>query len=111
MVLLALSNSWINEFHEAQNPDANRKKIISRIRSIIKTVLKGQCLFKKHHIEGIIPTPRHKCPGGCHYVRRQGKCVHYYMPNTMLIVSELEITKMPLILFFIYLNTLLNIKS
>ena len=92
MVLLALSNSWINEFHEAQNPDANRSKQISydyydifkkisRIRSIIKTVLKGQCLFKKHHIEGIIPTPRHKCPGGCHYVRRQGKCVHYYMPN------------------------------
>ena len=38
-------------------------------------------------------------------------CALLYAEHTMLIVSELEITKMPLILFFVYLNTLLNIKS
>ena len=92
VVFLTLSHSLIDEFHETQNQDANRSKKISHdyddifqrrseIGLIIKTVLQGQSLFKKQHIEGIVPTPTHLCPLGCHYVRRQGKCVHYLMPR------------------------------
>ena len=92
MVFLTLSHSLINEFQETHNQDANRSKKLSHdyddflqrrseIRLIIETVLQGQELFKKQHIEGIVPPPQHLCPMGCHYVRRQGKCVHNVRPR------------------------------
>ena len=85
LVFLALTSHSLSKFHETQgqNADENMRfpDILQRrseIRSMIKTVFRGQSLLKNQYVDSIIP-PGHQCPRNCHL--RRGKCVRNLTPK------------------------------
>ena len=87
VIFLALTSHSLSKFHETQSQNANENKRFSHddilqrrfeIRSMIKTVFRGQSLFKIQYVDGIVP-PGHQCPRNCHL--RRGKCVRNLTPR------------------------------